>query len=483
MDFKSLLDRSLLIEISILDILFQSHLWLTVEEISKQTSYNRKTIIKYIGIIEDYPELDGLLKKRGTGIKLEIDKIDYNKIKSRILKKSVPFIMIDRILKTGSFSMSYISQETFLSESNIYKYMKKLKEILSPYEINLIKIKNQYILSGDEKNIRYYLYLVYWQIYKGVSWPFSNDMRKRIFTDLQLLSQKYHFNLTVPFNNQLSMIIAINYLRFRTKNPLYFDHSTDKLFILNESISAFDFIAEMFKREYHLPVEETHFFFFYLLSRPSFFYFWKNSKKFINSHKDLDTDQYRAAQLIISGLMKRYPTLKIDFSIIEGLYSIHYHSYFFKNFATDVSNYKIDNYLSKNFPELKKELTVLLETVDTSSLNNIFFQKTYLITHYSILVATILSETYFEKKIFVKLDTDFPFYIEQIVKQQLLNHFKSSFNLSFVRGDSNEFDLLLTVPNSESLNTSTNSEKVIFITPDLTEPTLKIILNKLRKLF
>lgn len=139
MDFRSLLDKPLLYEFSILDVLFQHDSWVTINEIAAETGFNRKTIIKYLALIDEYPELSGLIRKKGAGIQLKMSRIDYTKIKTSILKRSVPFAMIDKILKNGSFSMSDISKETYLSESNIYRYMRKLKKILNSYNIDLVK--------------------------------------------------------------------------------------------------------------------------------------------------------------------------------------------------------------------------------------------------------------------------------------------------------------------------------------------------------
>lgn len=96
----------------------------------------------------------------------------------------------------------------------------------------------------------------------------------------------------------------------------------------------------------------------------------------------------------------------------------------------------------------------------TTDKNPCFEQEDYLITHYSILLANILSETHFEKKIYLKMETDFPFFIERIVKNQLLNHFKNTYHLIFTENEQEYFDLLLTVPGSHVLEQSIAKEKL-----------------------
>ena len=89
MDFRSLLDKPLLYEFSILDVLFQHDSWVTINEIAAETGFNRKTIIKYLALIDEYPELSGLIRKKGAGIQLKMSRIHYTKIKTSILKRAI----------------------------------------------------------------------------------------------------------------------------------------------------------------------------------------------------------------------------------------------------------------------------------------------------------------------------------------------------------------------------------------------------------
>lgn len=58
------------------------------------------------------------------------------------------------------------------------------------------------------------------------------------------------------------------------------------------------------------------------------------------------------------------------------------------------------------------------------------------------------------------METDFPFFIERIVKNQLLNHFKNTYHLIFTENEQEYFDLLLTVPGSHVLEQSIAKEKL-----------------------
>lgn len=486
MDFRSLLDKPLLYEFSILDVLFQHDSWVTINEIAAETGFNRKTIIKYLALIDEYPELSGLIRKKGAGIQLKMSRIDYTKIKTSILKRSVPFAMIDKILKNGSFSMSDISKETYLSESNIYRYMRKLKKILNSYNIDLVKKRNQYRLIGDERTIRFYLYLFYWQVYKGVSWPFSEGLRKKVAEDLQIVAQNAGMYLAVPFENQLTLIVSINYLRYRTRCFIHREDAFEQLYALNETIPAFNQLNLLFTTNYHMSKDETHLFFFYLLTRPSFYHSWDYADHFIENHQHDKTEIAKASERAAKEMKKQFPLLHIktdaDSSFFKSLFSIHYHTMLFKEFPTDISNYKLTPYIDRNFPQLKKEIVTVSQHLTTTDKNPCFEQEDYLITHYSILLANILSETHFEKKIYLKMETDFPFFIERIVKNQLLNHFKNTYHLIFTENEQEYFDLLLTVPGSHVLEQSIAKEKIIYITPELTIQTYKTISRKLRTL-
>lgn len=493
MDFTSLLDYSLQCELKILDTLYQNSGWITLSDLEFQTNYNKKTINKHLKLLSEKEallETGKLLIKKGAGVKLCLTEFEYKLLLNSVLKSCVPFTLIKLLTEHGSVSLNKIKAETFLSESSIQRQMTKLKKHLHKYGLTLIYSKGQYLFSGEEHTLRYYLYSIYWSVYRGITWPFSSQLFDKISSDVEVMTQSLSKSLATSTCSQLSLILAINFFRYKSGNPVVLKTEWALLKKINTTYFApFKMVRALLVRSYRLSVTEAHFFVFYLLTNADF-YSQNMGILIMKGHEELATEIASSVTAVyhhLEPLVRASCSKRKKARIKETLFSVHYHATLFPQFSCDITNYHLNLYIKDNIPSLYQKGQKIYEQAKKEAASPIFDAKNYLVTHYSIICAYLTYETYFEEPFVLFLDTDFPALVNELIKESLKNHIKRYFNIVFADSFSDPIDILLTVPLKDRSTYNELTIPKVFISPQIKHSELKQIylkiseLNELRK--
>lgn len=131
-------------------------------------------------------------------------------------KQNSLYIIITSLLKKKYSSVTEISQELNFSEPMVYKNLSEVNKMLSSFgaELNINSNAESNFL-GDELGIRYFIYLMYWNLYSTLSEnPFSRNFPIE-FTDMDFLIKhlKIKENLSHSQKTKLKMMSGITSYR------------------------------------------------------------------------------------------------------------------------------------------------------------------------------------------------------------------------------------------------------------------------------
>ncbi|EKH7152556.1 helix-turn-helix domain-containing protein, partial [Enterococcus faecalis] len=129
-----------------------------------------------------------------------------DKIRLEYFKRTVQFRIIDALLTKKFQSIESLAIYLHISTPHLYKIIKKLNIILNKFEISIsfrIEPRSSNFVSKKERNIRIFFCYYYWNIYKGIEWPFkkikepflSNFKGSEFFTYSQI--QRFNYLISI----------------------------------------------------------------------------------------------------------------------------------------------------------------------------------------------------------------------------------------------------------------------------------------------
>jgi hypothetical protein len=87
-------------------------------------------------------------------------------------QNSLPYQFLDTVFKGQFVNSVKFSNEAYVSYGSLYRSLKRLVPLLNTFDLD-IQLKREPIIHGDEKQIRYFYYLFYWDSNWAEEWPFD----------------------------------------------------------------------------------------------------------------------------------------------------------------------------------------------------------------------------------------------------------------------------------------------------------------------
>lgn len=109
----------------------------------------------------------------GVDLPLSLDTYRAN-----LVQNSLVYRLVDYVIKSPSPSASQFCDQEFVSRSTISRKLKPLNGLLKQYGLKFKLAK--FAFDGNEINIRYFLFTMYWWAYRGSTWPFASVDRKQL---------------------------------------------------------------------------------------------------------------------------------------------------------------------------------------------------------------------------------------------------------------------------------------------------------------
>lgn len=129
-----------------------------------------------------------------------------DKIRLEYFKNTIQFRIIDALLTKNFQSIESLAIYLHISTPHLYKTIKKLNVILNEFEISIsfrIETRSSNFVSKKERNIRIFFCYYYWNIYKGMEWPFKKT--KEPFLTNFKGSESFTYSQIQRFNYLISI--------------------------------------------------------------------------------------------------------------------------------------------------------------------------------------------------------------------------------------------------------------------------------------
>lgn len=144
--------------------------------------------------------------------------IDYQHLVLKILDCSATFQLIKEICLYPKIDLIKFSVKCDISIPSLRRHITRVNQLLENYQLQIKTSKGLVYIKVNELQVRYLLYLILWQSYQGVTWPFSSINFHKVFSGIE-----YAFQLTKQKPHKIKMvewcyILAITLLRSEQGN-------------------------------------------------------------------------------------------------------------------------------------------------------------------------------------------------------------------------------------------------------------------------
>jgi transcriptional antiterminator len=218
MNYYSVLEKNIQIQLMILENLYHAQTCCTLEELSQSTNSDKRSILNYCEYIKELSKHK--VKKEDKGYVFTGTVVDYQLLLLKILECSAIFHLIKKICFQPKVDLHEFSYENNISVPSLRRHITRVNQLLEKYHLQLKTSKGAVYIKGNELHVRYLIYLILWQSYQGVIWPFSMIDFQELFSGIE-----YAFQLTRQKPNKIKMIewcyiIAITLLRSEQGNSI-----------------------------------------------------------------------------------------------------------------------------------------------------------------------------------------------------------------------------------------------------------------------
>ncbi|MBO0470103.1 helix-turn-helix domain-containing protein [Enterococcus sp. DIV0242_7C1] len=468
-------------KLQLLYLLYKKEDWYSIDELVFDSHLERKSVLKYTKeLARDLLEINSsqttiqIEFSKGKGFRFEGGTLGYLKSIPIISEQSISLSLMKELFFQTKLSLDYFQQKYFVSESTLRRKVKHFNNILQKYNLKIKSLNRELSIEGSEPQFRYLSYIAFWNVYRGISWPFPAIDQQKILDFIENEMRRYS-----PFKDisavNWSYVIAINLYRYNQKKELSSEDLPEFTHQLNHdalsTLGIHDSILTTIQHYFHVSIPEADFLCLLFQTRSSFLLVPSISKRLLDVHKALNTPVYQMYQIYLD-------VIKPDLSSTDEQTKITYRSVIlvgfltdilFPNFSTTFSGYDYTKYLKQYYPFLREEMVKKFYEMQKKSENITFINEEMLVARFCEAHALIQSPTVFSPPVYIQLETDLPVIMEKITAKQILYFLKPFYNVSFVSPtDPTEIskpDLIIASTTYPLLNKRAKTIPVVYINP------------------
>ncbi|MEG0256172.1 helix-turn-helix domain-containing protein [Vagococcus sp.] len=190
------------------------------------------------------------------------------------LKETTQFYFTNNLFYQNEVQLNKAQLDLHFSFSNTFRLWKEYCLYLANYELDFLKSTGTFL--GEEENIRYYFFHYYWNMFKGLEWPFEQINREEVISVVRSFEEVLPTKLSRVEFEKLLYWIAIIQVRNSIGQQLINNELT-ATFAISDSINE-DLLGirgtlcvESNAEDKYFQVEEELLFFYFILVRESNF--------------------------------------------------------------------------------------------------------------------------------------------------------------------------------------------------------------------
>lgn len=456
-EFLRLFDQQSGIKAYILSVLRDANTPVTIDSISKHSKLTRKTIINYVNILQkdvvQHSENKLRLNLTGSGeLIVEPQHAQLiNDIIWRILADTETYHLGSNILFEKRKRPVALSQHARMSEATLWRKLRMIRKHVTSYQLGIEKRSHR--LIGDEIQIRAFMSIQFWNIFRGSKWPFITVPLHECASIVDFLEQ--FFAVKLNYFARKKTEYAIGTWLHRTR----LGYRADMNDTLKQNIN--NYLFERFVQHYTqfcdqlttaFPVDTVEIAYLFLSSLAED-YFYQDVhflEEWLNIH-DRQQTQLGASITVVLAHSEQLITNFVERfwsnpHVRAYLASTHLFCQLYKGFCRSSNDDIFWEQRQFNLSNLKKEIAEFIQLLSKQTGFSLFEQQQFLTYRYMSIFSLSHHRTYFEQSIRIWIITDLPKFEQYRLIEGLLDVFNKHFHLVILTDqavDDYEIDIVI----------------------------------------
>lgn len=268
-------------------------------------------------------------------------------------QKSSLYHLLRAIISKPYSSVTHISHDINMSEIAIYKLLSQLKPILTNFGIEF-SFESGANFIGDELGVRYFLFLIYWNLFHTLSnSPFTKNLPSE-FTDLFFLKTALNIKKELASSQSTKLLIMSGITSYRL---VYFKkRATVKEDFLKDIQFFYDNSPCLNLSSFNVPINiienESKIFSFLVRGLISDFDSYDKKESIVKKYSTSNLEISRSISLILSEFKVQFKFEYSDSNFVESYYLLLITYIHIKYLYFDVDNF-IYNPIKDNIEDVK----------------------------------------------------------------------------------------------------------------------------------
>ncbi|MFD1901511.1 helix-turn-helix domain-containing protein [Enterococcus termitis] len=160
-------------KLQLLYLLYKKEDWYSIDELVFDSHLERKSVLKYTKeLANDIVEVESaqITFSKGKGVCFTGGQIGYLETVPIITEQSIALSLMKELFFQTNLSLDYFLQKYFVSESTIRRRVQQFNLLLKKYGLKIKSVNRELSVEGNEIQFRYLSYILFWNIYRGMSW-------------------------------------------------------------------------------------------------------------------------------------------------------------------------------------------------------------------------------------------------------------------------------------------------------------------------
>lgn len=491
-EFFQFFDRETQSKLYLLSMMRDANQPLSIDFFCQELGISRKTMNKYLYRLERDVERfsDGKLILSSVGgqnyclIPKNIQWIDD--VLWNTLSSTDTYQIWNNIIFETDKKIAYLSQSAYVSESTIWRKLQTLQDFLKKYDIQISKRSHR--LIGEESQIRGFLTVHFWNVFRGRKWPFVIQPRKYCLPFIDFLESFFDIQLNQLLRLRLEYLIAVWLMRQRLGYQIRLTS------VQRESLD--NPIFEHFYKNYKLTfskdsaeTDEIGYLFLAVLSEDFFYQNTQFLTEWIAVQDEKQTELYQSicdflleSDRLITNFHERF---WINPMVKGYIWSTHLSCQLYKKFYRSSNGDFFWNQQQFELLNLKKEVIKFIQLAYKRTENPIFLEQEFLTYRYMSVFSLSDLRTYFELPINILITTDLPKFEETRLIERIQTVFEKHFRMNFIFDDiiSNQpIDLVISTVSFYLENIAQHYQRCLFFSEEFTLEDYLVLGNELTKI-
>lgn len=437
MEYKEILDFESSKLLMLFNLLKSTDNSSSLEKLANELEINAKTIVRSMKkinkLFKQYRLEEHLLicrrskdhfyLKRDNDIYVEFFLVQY-------LSDLPEITFLKAIIEEEDTQAKQLADNLLISESSMRRRVKKINEWLKKFDIHLKR--GTYELVGDEEQIRVFILHFYWFVYQGTENKFLLLKKERSQQITNKLVLFFKMQINDLQKESLFRIIQIAVWRYQKGKKIWIKKEW-KQYIENSSIFS-KFVKTMKGDADDINWDFEELSYLYLIIQAHFLpYFGSSMQAYIIEEHYLKKTTCFSNTLVATNKLKQvFWDTKFSHSKASVVAFLGFHLYYELVSGFLFEKKQSGTTLQENYPNFMGRLDEgVCKLMEESSIYQ-RIPKDALCYRYFMILSSLISPVYNEKRIFICLMTDLPLEKETELGKRISNFFSNKFNLVVV---------------------------------------------------